>query len=93
MAAVADGLLAAGQAERVDGELAADGASELRGDIVLRQRAGSRLVMLDALFDDRVLEAYLMSSACASVRVNDAAISRCRLGQAVAHPVNVEIQL
>jgi hypothetical protein len=39
MAAVADGLLAAGQTECVDGEFAADGASELGGDIVLRQRA------------------------------------------------------
>jgi hypothetical protein len=46
-----------------------------------------------ALSDDRVFEAYLISSACASVRVNDAAISRRSLGQAVAHPVNVKIRL
>jgi hypothetical protein len=32
-------LLAARQAEGVKGELAADGASELRGDVVLRQGA------------------------------------------------------
>jgi hypothetical protein len=50
-------------------------------------------VILDAIFDDRVFAAYLISSACASVRVNDAAISRRSLGQAVAHPVNVKIRL
>ncbi len=35
LARLADGLLAAGQAERVDGQLAADGAAEFGGDVVL----------------------------------------------------------
>lgn len=35
---LADGLLAAGQAEGIDGELAADRAAELDRDVVLRER-------------------------------------------------------
>ena len=39
LAVLADGLVAAGQSKRVDGQLATDGASQLRGDVISRQRA------------------------------------------------------
>lgn len=39
---LADGLVAAGQPEGVDGQLVAHGATELERDVILRNRAGVR---------------------------------------------------
>ena len=40
LAVLADGLVAAGQSKRVDGQLATDGASQLRGDVIGGERSG-----------------------------------------------------
>ena len=55
LAVGADGLFAAGQAEGIDGELAADGAPELGRNLVLRQRAGAGVVLARRKEPPRVL--------------------------------------
>jgi hypothetical protein len=80
-------LFAARQAEGVDCQLAADGASELRRDIFLGQGAAISFVSSEPSHQAITpIDVYLMSSACASVRAKDAAILALQSGRRGAAP-------
>lgn len=65
---LADHLLATGRSEGIHGQLAADSATQLDWDLILRQRAG-RVVSLCVVQCVPRWAAYLMSSARAGVTV------------------------